>query len=325
MLKRLYFAEVFVLANLGLIAVVAARRGLVAPSWRWIAGGVVAFGLYTLLGVAIRATVERVRRGTARAYLQHLRARDWLIDTVRIAFAGTLLTYTYCWIKISVPALHPRLFDQQLWDLDQTIFFGLAPTVFLLDLIGDGAALKVIDWSYAWVFAGSTFVAMAYFMSEPSRRIRVAFVNGNSLLWITGAWLYVLVPSLGPAYRFPDIWLAYDALDRTQYLQTILMRNHNNILRALRGQPHEPIHPILGIAAFPSLHVAFQTYVFFWMRRLRTSGEMLFGLFAATIFLGSMITGWHYLIDAIAGALMALACWWIFFRRARMARFLRLF
>ncbi|HEX6159083.1 MAG TPA: phosphatase PAP2 family protein [Thermoanaerobaculia bacterium] len=71
--------------------------------------------------------------------------------------------------------------------------------------------------------------------------------------------------------------------------------------------------------------MGYQTFVFLWMRRLWTSGEVLFGIFAATIFLGSMITGWHYLIDAIAGVAQALVCWSIFFRHSRMPRFLRLF
>jgi membrane-associated phospholipid phosphatase len=52
---------------------------------------------------------------------------------------------------------------------------------------------------------------------------------------------------------------------------------------------------------------------------------VLFGIFAAAIFLGSMITGWHYLVDGLAGFVLALLCWWVFWRRARMTRFLRLF
>ena len=73
----------------------------------------------------------------------------------------------------------------------------------------------------------------------------------------------------------------------------------------------------MGIAAFPSLHVGFQTYVFLWMRRLWTSGEVLFGIFVVVIFLGSMITGWHYFIDGVAGAALALGCYVLFDRLER--------
>ena len=74
---------------------------------------------------------------------------------------------------------------------------------------------------------------------------------------------------------------------------------------------------VLGIGAFPSLHVAAQMYVFLWMRRLWTSGEVLFGIFVVVIFLGSMITGWHYFIDGVAGVALALGCYVLFDRLER--------
>ena len=36
---------------------------------------------------------------------------------------------------------------------------------------------------------------------------------------------------------------------------------------------------VYGIAAFPSMHVAFQTFVFLWMRRLWIYGQLVFGVF----------------------------------------------
>jgi hypothetical protein len=324
--KRLLFVEVFALANLVAIAVLTRGReyGAVRPSWRWVVVmGMVLFG-QAAAGIAVRLVIDLVRR--RRAYLRRIRRPEWIIETLRIVVASAVVSFTYGWIKQVIPALHPGLFDQLLWDVDQTVFFGLAPTLFVLDLFGNHLVLRAIDWSYAFIFYASTMVAGAYFFSEPSRRIRLAFTNGNAVLWLVGGWLYLLVPSLGPAFRFPDLWLAYDqSLLRTQHLQTLLMKNYQNVLRAIRGEPHDPLNMVFSIAAFPSLHVAFQTYVFFWMRRLWTSGEVLFGVFAAAIFLGSMVTGWHYFIDSLAGLLLAYACFRIFWGRARMSRFVRLF
>ena len=326
MRKRLYFVEVFAIANLVAIALVTRGRAYdsVRPSWRWVlVMGIVLAG-QAAAGIAVRLIIDLVRR--RRGYLRRIRRPAWIAETARILVASAVVSYTYGWIKQVVPAVHPGLFDQVLWDLDQTLFLGLAPTLFFLDLLGNPLALRAIDWSYAFIFYASTMVAGAYFFSEPSRRIRLAFTNGNALVWLIGGWLYLLVPSLGPAFRFPDLWLAYDdSLLRTQRLQTLLMKNYQNVLRAIRGEPHGPLNMVFSIAAFPSLHVAFQTYVFFWMRRLWTSGEVLFGIFAFAIFLGSMVTGWHYFIDSLAGLVLAYACFWVFWRQARMSRFLRLF
>ena len=324
MLRRPYFVEVFVLANLLAIVLVTGDRAAVRPSWRWILTFGIVIASQALAGIAVRVAIDVVRR--RRGYLRRIRRPAWIIETVRLVVISALASFTYGWIKQVMPAVHPALYDQQLWDLDQALCLGIAPTVFFLDLLGNPLFLAAMDWSYAYIFYVSTMVAGAYFFSEPSRRIRLAFTNGNAVLWIAGGWLYLAMPSLGPAYRFPDIWLAWEgSLTRTQFLQALLMKNYQNVLRAVRGEPHDPLNMVLSIAAFPSLHVAFQTYVFFWMRRLWTSGEVLFGIFAAAIFLGSMITGWHYLVDGLAGIFLALACWWIFWRQARMSRFLRLF
>ena len=323
-MKRPYFFELFVLANLAAMALVAsATLPLVGRPVKIVGGLMATFAAEALVGVSLRVVLALVRR--ERGYLRVIRSARWLLDTLRLIVGAALVVFTYGWIKLVVPVVHPRLFDQALWDLDQRLFFGAAPTVLVLDLFAHPAMLHAVDWSYANIFAASIVIASAYFLSDPSRRIRIAFANGYALLWIGGAWLYMLVPSLGPAYRFPDIWLAHDdTLRRTQTFQALLMRNYQNVLRAWNGEPHGRISIVFGIGAFPSLHVAFQTYVFLWMRRLWTSGEVLFGIFVVAIFLGSMITGWHYFVDGLAGLLLALACYELFARRASLRRWLEI-
>ncbi|HET8797398.1 MAG TPA: phosphatase PAP2 family protein [Thermoanaerobaculia bacterium] len=304
-MKRPYFFELLVLANLAFVALVAHRSaGLLGGVARVLGGLLVVVAVQAGIGIGVRVVVALVRRD--RAYLRRIRRRAWILDTLRLVVAGALMIFGYGWLKLVVPLYRAANFDAALWELDRALFFGLSPTVFFLDLFGNSGALRVIDWSYANIFYVSMLVAMAYFLSHPSRRIRIAFANGNAALWIAGAWLYFLVPSLGPAYRFPDVWFPFaGSLTITQNLQALLMRNWQNVLRAWHGEAFGPISLALGIAAFPSLHVAFQTYVFFWMRRLWRAGQVLFGVFAFTIFLGSMITGWHYLVDSLAGVVMA--------------------
>lgn len=324
-MKRPYFFEIFVVAHLAVLLLLVRfdRMPMLAFPQRTIGQLLMTVAGEAALGVLIRAVVALVRG--ERGYFRILRSRRWLLDSVRIIAGAALVIYLYGWIKLVVPIVHPTLFDQALWDLDQLLFFGISPTIFMLDLFGHPLMLRAVDWSYANIFAASIIIASAYFLSDPSRRIRIAFANGYALLWIAGAWLYTLVPSLGPAYRFPDIWMEHrDTLRLTQQYQALLMRNYQNVLRAWRGEPHGSVSIMFGIGAFPSLHVAFQTYVFLWMRRLWTSGEVLFGIFVVAIFLGSMITGWHYFIDGLAGFLLALACYKVFARRAKLRHWLEL-
>lgn len=319
---RPYFFELFTLANFVLVCVLFyASRMYAGPIPRGILHFAINLLTQAAVGVVIRSVVALVRR--QRGYFRVIRSAGWLFDTLRIAFFGGMAVFSYGWLKLVIPIYRPVLFDQQLWDLDQALLGGVAPTILLLDLFSSETVLRAIDWSYANIFMASIGVAFSYFLSSPSRRLRVAFTNGNLLLWTAGAWLYFAVPSLGPAYRFPDVWLAHEhVLQRTQWLQAQLMRNYQHVLRASANQPSGGIQLMFGIAAFPSLHVAFQTFVFLWMRRLWTSGEVLFGIFAFTILLGSMLTGWHYLIDGIAGIALALACYLLSSRSGRISRLL---
>ncbi|HUR83074.1 MAG TPA: phosphatase PAP2 family protein [Thermoanaerobaculia bacterium] len=323
-MKRPYFFELFTIVNLIAIAVIGyGTFELIREPARMLFNLIATVAAEAALGVIIRVGVALVRR--EHGYFRVIRSGAWLIDTMRLIFGGALVIFTYGWIKLVVPIVHPALFDAPLWELDQLLFFGAAPSVLALDLFGNPAVLRAVDWSYANIFAASIIIASAYFLSEPSRRVRVGFANGYAMLWIAGAWLYTLVPSLGPAYRFPDIWMAHSsALRTTQIFQARLMRNYQDVLRFWAGEPYHAVSMVYGIGAFPSLHVAFQTYVFLWMRKLWRSGQVLFGIFVVFIFLGSMITGWHYFIDGVAGLLLAVACYKLFARRMRLHRWLEL-
>lgn len=269
-----------------------------------------AFVAEALIGIAIRLAFA-ARRGAARELLASYRSSGWMVDTLRMAIINGLAAHTYGWIKLMMPVFHPRLFDQQLWKIDQVICFGYSPNVFLLTLFSTPVMLRAIDWSYAFIFFASINVVTIFFASVPERRTRIVFMNSYILLWLIGAWLYVAVPTLGPAYRFPGVWLPMaPLLTRTQYLQHQLISNYNALLILLHGG-REPadINILFGVAAFPSLHVGFQVLAFLWMRRLTKWGGTVFGLCALFIFIGSIVTGWHYLIDGIAGAALAWACY----------------
>jgi hypothetical protein len=304
--KRPYFFEVFALANLAAILIVARESlPIIGSPLGHLSAFSIGIGMQAIAGIVVRVVVALVRRD--RSYLSVIRSPAWIADTLRLVVFGAMVIVAYGSIKLVVPIHHPRLFDPELWELDRLLFFGIPPTTFLLDVFSAGWFLRLIDWTYANIFFASASIAYAWVLSHPERRIRVAFANGNALLWISGGWLYLLLPSLGPAFRLPDIWLAHaETLRNTQGLQAILMRNYQNVIRAASGVAiTEPIRIVFGIGAFPSLHVAFQMYMFLWARRVWRTGQVVFGVFVIIIFLGSMITGWHYLIDSLAGLLMA--------------------
>lgn len=323
--RRPYFFEIFVVLNFAVIGLVTAPASLVVfttipDTFRSL---VPALAIYAITGTILRAFVAAYKRELP-IFLRLLRSGGWLVDTARLVFFGALLTHTYFWIKLVVPLLHPRNFDQQLWDVDQALFVGFSPNILFLEVFSQQAVLRFIDWSYARIFFASMMIAFVFFLSAPSRRARLGFMTGTAILWMVGAWLYMLVPSLGPAFRFPDVWLPLaDSLPITQQMQALLLRNFQNVLRWPLGTAKD-IQLMFGIAAFPSLHVGFQTYAFFWMRKLWIYGQIVFGIFLLVITIGSVVTGWHYFIDSIAGALLAFVAYFVASRQWRIPEWLRI-
>ena len=323
--RRPYFFEVFTLLNFAaIVLLLRAAGGFVVqtfPQTVTLFGGSIA--AYAAIGVVLRAAVA-ARSGQARAYLRHLRTPGWISDSLRIFLFACVLAHTYSWIKLVVPLLHPRLYDRELWQLDQSVHLGFSPNVLLVNLFAEPLAIRFIDWSYAKVFVASMVVAFGFFLSSPSRRLRIAFLTGNVLMWLAAAWLYLLIPSLGPAYQFPELWAPVAQLmPHTVASQAALMANYQNVLQLPRGTAGELI-VVFGIAAFPSLHVGFQTFAFLWMRRVWIYGQIVFGMFAFLIFIGCVVTGWHYLIDAYAGVALALASYLPAKRMWRVGRWVEL-
>jgi hypothetical protein len=212
-----------------------------------------------------------------------------------------------------VPLLHHRLYDETFWNIDRTLFFGFSPNVFFLDLFSHPLALRAVDWTYANVFLASLFIGGAVVFSSPDPKLRIGFVNANATMWLIGSWLYLAFPTLGPAYRFPEVWLPLaQSLPQTQFLQRLLMTNYQNFLHI--AERPAPVSLLLGIGAFPSLHTAYEFLLFLWLRGVSRWARLLFAVFTLTIFIGSIVTGWHYMVDAVAGVVLAGGCYWIFSR-----------
>jgi membrane-associated phospholipid phosphatase len=66
-----------------------------------------------------------------------------------------------------------------------------------------------------------------------------------------------------------------------------------------------------GISAMPSMHNAQAAlFVVAGYRLNRRLGHLLLA-YAIVIFVGSVHLAWHYAVDGIAGAILALVIWWV--------------
>lgn len=270
-------------------------------------------------GFLLRTLLVAAREGRARAGLL-LRAGTRptaLLDVVRFVLVTVLAAYGYTWLKVFVPLLNPALFDVALARLDAAVHAGLNVNRFAIELLPFPALWRALDAYYA-LFLATVLGGLGWFASALSLRERARFAAGFALLWLTGSWLYLAVPSLGPCYAFPgDTASLRGSLPLQTATQQVLIRQYR-LVRELRPRSGEGmvLNPVLGVAALPSLHVAAQAFLAFFARKRSRPIFIFYAVATALTFYGSLVTGWHYALDGYAGLLLGWLCVRVADRRA---------
>lgn len=132
-------------------------------------------------------------------------------------------------------------------------------------------------------------------LAHDRRRLRV-FLYGIVYSSIAGSLIYYFFPSSGPAGIFQSSdFLAVQRLTHFKFRQV-----HN----------FQPVTTLLGgLIAFPSFHVCWSvlaTYVALPRRGIfRALAALNILVISSTVLLG-----WHYLVDVLAGILLAIVCLW---------------
>ncbi|MBZ0144023.1 MAG: phosphatase PAP2 family protein [Rhodocyclaceae bacterium] len=257
-----------------------------------------------MTGLAINVVVTLLLRRSVREYLRHFFSLESLSTWVRLCFAFMLATFAYAWLKVCIPLLNQRLWDHEIWRLDRFAHFGIAPSVFIVELFGRGAALRLIDYWYgAWIF--TVFIAWSWGTAMPDLARRRNFMFACLFISVAGVWIYLALPALGPCYAYPEIFAEVrEDLVHAAPTQTALAANYSRMLEGRDGSLRQ-FNPYLGIAAFPSLHVGAHWLFALWARRHARRLFVPLALATLFTFIGSLATGWHYAVDGWAGMLLA--------------------
>ncbi len=308
---RPYLFEIVVLAA-ALLAIVFLRRHGLRMDRRtaiilWNPTLLLPWALF--IGIAMQLAYRRLAHLPVRAYLREVVRPRWWILWLRLSLALIVMQYGYFWVKVSVPLINPRLWDDALWRLDTWLHFGLSPTVFIVNLFTGTSLVLVLDlWYDLWVW--SVFYTLAFWTASLDSRLRRRVLLSSVLLWTLGSWFYMAVPALGPVYVAPQTFASVtNDLPAAGRLQGLLWENYQWVLEGRRTGILRRFRPTHGVASMPSLHVAAHFLFFLWARRRARPLAVFFALATALTFAGSLLTGWHYAVDGYAGMLLAWLCY----------------
>lgn len=190
--------------------------------------------------------------------------------------------------------------DDHLVDLERWVFLGNSPAALLHDLLGQHTAayvLMVVYKSFTYLVPLSLVAALAF-----TDRIRDGYVFLTSAIWvwILGVGSYYLIPTLGPFAASPQ--------DFAQLPDTVITSTQTEYLaeRAHLLQDPSAGDAFASLSAFASLHVAFTCMVLLMLRHYgrRRLAWLMTAYLAATV-LATVYFGWHYVVDDVAGVLIA--------------------
>jgi hypothetical protein len=313
--RRFLGLHPFELVTLAMTAATVAFLRLHGLRMDWRTAGYILGPLYKsvpkafVAGVGVFALYRLARRRPVRAYLRQVATPGWLLLWVRLWLAAMVMTYSYFWLKVCVPLVNGRLWDPQLWRADLLLHLGFSPSVFAVQLLAGTPLVGLLDhWYGAWV--ATVFYSMSFFAASPDPLFRRRFILSCVLLWTLGAWLYVALPALGPAYVFHQHFRELEgAMPAAEGGQLLLMANYQRMLAGRASGVLTAFNPTRGIAALPSLHVGAHWLFALWARRRFRPLFPLLVLATAFTFAGSLVTGWHYAVDGYVGVLLAWGCY----------------
>lgn len=268
-----------------------------------------AYAVYVMLWLRPAQLVQHLHSALA-SYLTRAR----LLHAAPVLLALPFFTTSFTIFKAAIGDLQPFAWDSRFAALDQAWHGGVQPWLLLQGFLGYAPVTALLDVTYLMWFGAMWSAVIWQAMSLGQRRLRMQFLLSFLLASIVlGNVAAFAFPSAGPCFysqvaHGPNPYAAlFDYLRQvdTSYTVTAL-----DVQRALWANysAHGGQHS-LSISAMPSMHVATTTLLALLGWRINRWLGMALSAFLLLVVLGSIHLGWHYAIDAYAGAFGALAIW----------------
>ena len=270
-------ADKVVVAYLGLIAILILVFSYRIESWGWLcAGHAVVIALVCLIARWDR----RLSTSSDRTVASFI--HDW--------YPVALMGLTYKELTYLIPRIHPRDFDSALAAIDHRIF-GVHPTVWL-ERFTWPPLTEVLQLTYStYYFLPIVLGVVLWKRDNPDKFHFLVFVV------VLGFYLsylgYIAVPAIGP-----------------RFLPSIVEAQTTSLTGLLFFQPvRRMLDSVEGITrdCFPSGHTELTLLVLYYARKFHRCTFWWLLPFGIGIVLSTVYLRYHYFVDVVAGALVAVA------------------
>lgn len=286
--------------------------GLLVAAIGWLVGVPLAFpnervnlalglnaGVPVLLGFVAYVLAQSVNMAVTRRFEFAWIGRAAAVDATVFA-TFVLVMYFHFNLKMWVPLINPLRFDEAYMVTDRW----LEPVIALFRTIR-GLAPGDWDWfDHLYQLGFVLMFVLSFAVLAVSRdRHYPHFVLGIMLVMIVGGLAYLIAPAVGP-FLFED-----GMNEAATAAQAGMWKVYGMVTE--QGAPwiaaNGPDYFTGALAAMPSLHIAQAAVMTWYMNRSRLIVRWPFLAILIFILIESVVSRWHYLIDAPAGLTVAAA------------------
>jgi membrane-associated phospholipid phosphatase len=200
--------------------------------------------------------------------------------------------------------------------IERAISFGIVPTVELQRLLYVPGQVSLIDVATSLLYAGHFIfpLGIAFIFWLRDRALYYRFAVTLLAMALVAFVVYLLLPVAPPrfAYRHGE------ALPVTDIIGATIV---NLRLQIGADWVYQNLNPNDN-AAFPSLHAAFPTLAFFFVRRRYPRAAWLVALYGLAVWFAILYTGHHYVVDIIGGVAFAVVAYLLVDRAGLLDRLL---
>ena len=250
-----------------------------------------------------RDMVAQLRRRKPPALKDRMAGLPGLVrDTSILAAIYLIALIAYVNLKPAIPLLNTASYDGPLESFERALFAGVLPTEWLAAR-SSFAAFAFWDIVYSWLslfMFVSVTVALYFEGIRGGARLALAYSIGLFLDVFFTLWF----PTSGPLFVHPE-WFGPLADLPSGELAAFLRLT----VEQYRQSPGT-VYACAGISAMPSYHVYGWVCGFLYWRRLPRKVFMVGLVLTALNWASTVVLGWHYALDGLAGIVMALLVSW---------------
>ncbi|MCH1866153.1 phosphatase PAP2 family protein [Nocardioides sp. CFH 31398] len=238
----------------------------------------------------------------------------WTRDRIVLVVLGVTSFYVtyvaYRNLKSFLPEVLGRdyMFDRELHQIDQFLFFGNEPAVVLHSLLGYEWIAQLLSSVYLWYLPLVPLAVTGWAIWSRNISFGYWFATSQVLAWTLGTASYYMLPTLGPGFEYP--WL-YTDINNYDTGTSGLMDSLSDARSTFLYDDLE--NAIQGVAGFASLHTAI-TLLWALMAQYTIRNRLVHWLFWVNFgitIVATLYFGWHYVADDIGGVMIALISFYL--------------